>query len=418
MFNILIVGNHCCSNRGDAAILRGLLDYLNYKLPNSNIDFTSRYIDGAKWMFKQDVLPDILHSEKQQVKGVKGRLRQLLVNKIILPLYCQHKITNKRFLPAEYSKFSNLISNYDLVIQVGGSFFVDLYGTAQYEAAVIANNDNIPFVMLGHSVGPFVKNGVASVAKAAFNHCQGIVLREKLSAQQLKSLTVAENKYCFGADTAWLIEPSNYTSNQPFINHSILERPYIAITARMLAPFDQRLKISQTDYEAKMASLASNLIKQGYNIIAVSTCTGLDSYHRDDRMVALRIGDLVGKPESYYTVMEELTDVELANLLAKAVLTIGTRLHSAILSMRFGTPAFAINYEHKSLGIMQQMQLADYAVDIHDIDSTSFMQNISSKLNNIDDEVDRVNQAVAIESTRCKEAIDSVLNPLLDNSYQ
>ncbi len=33
------------------------------------------------------------------------------------------------------------------------------------------------------------------------------------------------------------------------------------------------------------------------------------------------------------------------------LLTIGTRLHSAIISMNFGTPAIAINYERQIAGI-------------------------------------------------------------------
>ncbi len=42
-------------------------------------------------------------------------------------------------------------------------------------------------------------------------------------------------------------------------------------------------------------------------------------------------------------------DLEMGKILA-AELTVGTRLHSAIISMNFATPAIAINYEHKSAG--------------------------------------------------------------------
>ncbi len=44
--------------------------------------------------------------------------------------------------------------------------------------------------------------------------------------------------------------------------------------------------------------------------------------------------------------MDELNDVEIKDPPPR-VPTIGTRLHSAIISMNFGTPAIAINYEHK-----------------------------------------------------------------------
>lgn len=67
-------------------------------------------------------------------------------------------------------------------------------------------------------------------------------------------------------------------------------------------------------------------------------------------MVAITLGDYVQQKDKYRVVMDEFNDLELGILLAGCHLTIGTRLHSAIISMNFGTPAVAINYEHKSLG--------------------------------------------------------------------
>ena len=45
-------------------------------------------------------------------------------------------------------------------------------------------------------------------------------------------------------------------------------------------------------------------------------------------------------------------EVEIDKILASCELTIGTCLHLAIISMNFGTPAIAIDYEHKLAGIM------------------------------------------------------------------
>ncbi|STE96177.1 Colanic acid biosynthesis protein [Escherichia coli] len=50
-------------------------------------------------------------------------------------------------------------------------------------------------------------------------------------------------------------------------------------------------------------------------------------------------------------MMDELNDLEMGKILGACELTVGTRLHSAIISMNFATPAIAINYEHKSAGL-------------------------------------------------------------------
>lgn len=40
---LLILGNHTCGNRGDSAILRGLLDAINILNPQAEVDVMSRY---------------------------------------------------------------------------------------------------------------------------------------------------------------------------------------------------------------------------------------------------------------------------------------------------------------------------------------------------------------------------------------
>jgi len=412
--SILIVGNHSCSNRGDAAILRGLIDYLDGSFPNSNVDFMSRYVDGAKWFFDKKVINDPLAEAKKNNVGIKGKFINFVVREFVLPLFVAKKIKNEKFLPNAYGNFLKLISDYDLVIQVGGSFFVDLYGSGQFEAAAICINSGKPIVMLGHSVGPFYTKGADKIARAIFEGCDGLVLRERLSEKVLFDIGLSRECFINGGDTAWLIDPDKYIkSDNAILFKDMLSRPCVAITARELSPFNERLGITQPEYEIKMANLCKTLIDEGYNVIAASTCTGLDSYHKDDRMVGLRIGGLVNQPDHYMTVMDELTDIQLGQLLAKCKLTIGTRLHSAILSMRFGTPAFAIFYEHKSLGVLEQMGLKEYSVKIHDMDSEAFKEQVINKLVNIDNERKEMLLKVEEEVGRCKNALDSTLKPFL-----
>ena len=39
---LLILGNHTCGNRGDSAILRGLLDAINILNPQAEVDVIDR----------------------------------------------------------------------------------------------------------------------------------------------------------------------------------------------------------------------------------------------------------------------------------------------------------------------------------------------------------------------------------------
>lgn len=59
----------------------------------------------------------------------------------------------------------------------------------------------------------------------------------------------------------------------------------VAITLRELAPFDKRLGTTQQAYEKAFAGVVNRILDEGYQVIALSTCTGIDSYNKDDRMV-------------------------------------------------------------------------------------------------------------------------------------
>ncbi len=62
----------------------------------------------------------------------------------------------------------------------------------------------------------------------------------------------------------------------------------------------------------------NRLIADGYrNLLALSTCTGIDRYNRDDRMVALPDIKYVNDSEHFHIAMDELNDVEIRSRLLR-----------------------------------------------------------------------------------------------------
>lgn len=58
----------------------------------------------------------------------------------------------------------------------------------------------------------------------------------------------------------------------------------VAITLRELAPFDKRLGTTQAAYEQAFADVVNCVLDSGYQVLRLSTCTGIDSYNKDDRI--------------------------------------------------------------------------------------------------------------------------------------
>lgn len=359
---VLFVGNHSCSNRGDAAITRGLLEYFN-KYDAEQVVY-SRFPVGASKILNKDVLPDPTKVSdnpagfiRKVIDKVAWKLKfdpetLLLIGSYYIPFL-------KRLLPTNIKDMISACESSDAVVQVGGSFFVDLYGMPQYRLMACSIVARKPVLLIGHSLGPFEGWQYGKVAGWCLRKASAIVIRDDVSIEMVKE-TYPDLTFIEGADTAWLVPPVK----------SEVRDNAVAITVRKLSPFDKRLGISQDEYEKKIADLSEWLVDRGLQVRFYSTCTSFDNYHADDRKVAQSIFERISKDKQdrVKVIWDELDDVELGKELSKCKFTIGTRLHSTIISMNFGVPAIAIGYEHKSKGLYSAMGLEEFVFDLEGFD--------------------------------------------------
>ncbi|MFW0765451.1 colanic acid biosynthesis pyruvyl transferase WcaK [Trabulsiella odontotermitis] len=417
---LLILGNHTCGNRGDSAILRGLLDAINTLEPDADVDVMSRYPVSSSWLLDRPVMGDPLYSQMKQhnnAAGVMGRVKKMLRRRY------QHQVLLSRVtdsgklrniaIAQGFTDFVRLLSGYDAIIQVGGSFFVDLYGVPQFEHALCTFMAKKPLYMIGHSVGPFQQPQFNQLANYVFGHCDALILRESVSLNMMKRSDIDTAKVEQGVDTAWLVDhhEGDFVASYA-VQHwlqVIAQKKTVAVTLRELAPFDKRLGTTQEAYEKAFAEVVNRIIDEGYQVVALSTCTGIDSYNKDDRMVALNLRKYLRDPSQYHVVMDELNDLEMGKMLGASELTVGTRLHSAIISMNFGTPAIAINYEHKSAGIMQQLGMPEMAVDIRHLLDGSLGAMVGDTLGQLPAINERLALAVTAERATGMKMVQSVL---------
>ena len=206
----------------------------------------------------------------------------------------------------------------------------------------------------------------------------------------MKCSNITTAKVEHGVDTAWLVDHhiEDFTASYA-VQHWLdvaAQQKTVAITLRELAPFDKRLGTTQQAYEKAFAGVVNRILDEGYQVIALSTCTGIDSYNKDDRMVALNLRQHISDPARYHVVM-----------------------HSAIISMNFATPAIAINYEHKSAGIMQQLGLPEMAIDIRHLLDGSLQAMVADTLGQLPALNARLNEAVSRERQTGMQMVKSVL---------
>jgi len=380
---LLLVGNHTCANRGDAAILRGLIDCIERQFPNAELTVLSRFPEASTFLLGRKVEADPLYIE--EVSGsFYNKLKRYFYNKVLfnclLKLVKGDKFFSFVTLFKTYRSTLSLIKQHDKIIQVGGSFFVDLYGKKQFSHALLSLLAKKPIYMVGHSVGPFNNPSFADVSSFVFSNVDALILREPESLKLMKKSNIKFKNVSMSSDTAWLVNTKVKCKLPEIPNH----KPKIAVTVRELKPFESRLGVTQQEYEAKFISIANQLIERGYLIVGVSMCTGIGGYSKDDHKVANNIKRQLDNPEAMFVYDEELNDLQIGKILADCVLTIGTRLHSNIISMRFGTPSIAVYYEHKSQGTMEDLGYLERSIKIQQIDSQGFWEVVNDILEHTD----------------------------------
>lgn len=122
---LLILGNHTCGNRGDSAIMRGLLDAIRQQAPEAEMDVMSRFPVSSAWLQGRPIIADPLYqlSQKQQAAaGLNGRVKKILRRrfqyKILLSKVAQEGSLRNFAIAPEFAEFAQFIAQYDAVIQV------------------------------------------------------------------------------------------------------------------------------------------------------------------------------------------------------------------------------------------------------------------------------------------------------------
>ena len=101
---LLILGNHTCGNRGDSAILRGLLDAINILNPQAEVDVMSRYPVSSSWLLNRPVMGDPLFLQMKQhnsAAGVVGRVKKVLRRRY------QHQVLLSRVTDTAHPEFKS-----------------------------------------------------------------------------------------------------------------------------------------------------------------------------------------------------------------------------------------------------------------------------------------------------------------------
>jgi colanic acid/amylovoran biosynthesis protein len=370
-------------NRGDAAIAIGTAGLLRARYPGCHIRFASVLSDQSGMRHVRTALPgaDVVPPLVSEMPTGSGWRDHLALAGWSLRVVLLAVMTLTGHVPR---RLAAAIGDADAVVLVGGSNLFDT-GTGFGVSSVRLLQFALPGFaaeamdrqvwVLGHTLGPFESRIGRRTAARLLRRADHVVLREEFSMPVARSLGAGHP--VVAADMAFAVDPDlSPRVARVLVTAGLCPGGFAVLTVRHSpyggAATDDRLV-------AELAATARGLIADGVVAkVAVVVHTSGPTPVEDDRMMSARVVDAAstGGQDDVVLVDADLSPAELAALYGEARLVIGERLHSVILALRAGTPAFAISYfTTKAPGVMAACGLPDMQCAVADVTSARLRES-------------------------------------------
>lgn len=384
--HILITDYYSAANRGDAAILEGVMHALRHRYPSATIDVLTEHPTAAELVHGIDAI-------EQRLAGFHWRLSK----RNLARAYLATAATLGQPRPPAFTAIarrSNLEAYHeaDLVVSTGGHHLTDYYFPDKvgmlWELYYLGQLD-IPFVLYAQTLGPFERRLYRELTSAVLDKAAVILTRDDESRRILEALGISAPIHTT-ADAAFAMDLDTVTASPLDHLSSVEVLPSKHETTVSISVREWRHTDATTSVDAYLDTLATYadwLVDTERNVIFASTCTSLDGYHNDDRLTAARIVDRMeyGDRDEVAILSGEYTPSGLVDIYREVDLHVGMRMHSNILAMLAHTPVVAIQYQFKTRGMMRQFGLDEAVLDVNDLDLDSLRAATTTAFANRDE---------------------------------
>lgn len=378
-----ILITHCYSwkNKGDAAILISEIGLINRLFSNQDIEIDimsyAPELDREYYLKLnnvREVYSNMINTYKLSKNKYINRLQRLFY---LIVHFIKYKYFRKSLLKDFYSQ---RFQEADLIFPVGGGWLgnnavlvnmvvlLQLYITTLYGK---------PVIMIGNSVQPSDSRFITKTLKQVLSKVDRIYLREELSYKYLCEHLGLDNCRQLN-DLAFLLpcqEADVYIDK--YISKNSKDANYIiGFTVRKWKP-----EIYE-DYISSVAGAIEYFIEKHRALFVF--IPQVNYLNDNDIEVAYAVRDkLKTVNQSKVVVIEEDIRPEMIKgLMAEFDCFLGTRMHSNIFSTSMGIPTVAIAYENKTIGIMSELNMSDYILDIETLKKEDIIDKLELCINN------------------------------------
>lgn len=370
--NMKIIISHVFSNdnKGDAALLSVLLSDINCIFPNSDVSILT--LDKIKKNEKFEghlVYNSFLYYifYRYNNKFIK-LIYSIYVLSITLLWSFLFRYLKIKFLCPKYLRdILNLYSQADLILPVGGGYIRGKSGIANTFNLFLLVHPLIlgyilkkPTILYSQSIGPFANRIQVACAKRILKNMDLIIVRENISYELLKSIGVYKN--VIKSVDGGFVFSSNLKKDLRKELGVPKEKILIGITVRKWLSKD-----NQEFFENQISIFVDKIVEKYDAFIVFVPQVTCKHHSDDDRDVSQSIYKNVINKESTYVLMENYDHRTIKAIYNEFDYVVGNRFHSVIFSLTSLVPSIAIEYEHKTSGIMQELGLDKWVIKMEDV---------------------------------------------------
>ncbi|MFJ8634585.1 polysaccharide pyruvyl transferase family protein [Streptomyces sp. NPDC093568] len=366
----MVINAYVRENAGDAALLSVCLRHVQEAFPEADVVIAG--MEDAAVHASFEGVRNIGSIRRYVADGTVSLPRRLL-RKALLGLAGTAAVTLPRpiaravaaALPAEARREARAVATADLVVSMGGGYVLARPGLDGYQnvffvllPALLAQKADVPVVWAPQSFGPFPAAAQRKLVGRVMRRSAAVLPREDVSVGELLACDVPARQIERAVDAGFAFDPGRRIDWRVRLGVRPDER-LVGITARRwLAP------AAQERYERELARTIDAVQATGARAVLIPQVS-TDYLGDDDRICERRIA---AHCTSGPLMVDEVVDYrDLKGLYDECSLLIGTRFHSVIFSLTSEVPCVAIEYEHKTRGIMADLGLGEWVVPIADV---------------------------------------------------
>lgn len=381
--NILISHVYSTHNNGDAAILSAQIEQLKHTFKNAHIHALT--IDTIEPGYTFDGIPVFNSLMHGSVSPSNNRFKKLalaccMMSYTVLWVLVLRLTRRTLPLPRTWQKSMQLLVEADMQVCVGGGYLrAKDTGSSTVILALLfhqiwlAKLLHKPVYLFAQSFVPYPSRIQRTIATLGLNQANLILVREAQSKTLLTKLGINHERVVQVPDSAFMFKPKDSLDVRSILEIRASTEYLVGITVRAWLPDE-----AQATYEKAMAGFIDYLCEQRRCKVIVIAQVTSHRQNDDDRAVGKRIDQLLRSRKNVTFLDEQFTHYEIKSIFSKLDYLVGTRFHSVIFALTAGVPALAIEYEHKTRGIMQDLDLEKWVMNIEDVTTAKLVTLFSN----------------------------------------